>query len=370
MTVDTEQFLAHNGVKGMKWGVVKDPNRSSSHTPSRQPELMLTKKFPSGDQVSIYKNPTPRIAAAIARISPSFKDRLDKGAMFTLKDKDGNKVGDAGFFRTSKTELSLDWVGVKPKYRGKGYASAALQGVVKYAQTEGIKKLTLEVPGNAPDARHIYEKLGFRDDAENQKKLGTQNDEEDLAWGGLTAMSLQVDSMKHEEVDDVAWESAYADQFAQMLSESFDTEGNVMAHAESVDEFLAHNGVKGMKWGVIREKAAAGNRGAQKKLAKADAHWEARVSSSFPLEVHNAAAHKMNNGEIDKLNNDPRWKDRDMSDYSKPATKAYFKEYADMFTKALNEAVPEHGGVSPSGKSKLKMNYDFDEGLSWKIEES
>jgi hypothetical protein len=143
-----------------------------------------------------------------------------------------------------------------------------------------------------------------------------------------------------------------------------------MSDTDRTSEFLAHNGVKGMKWGVIREKAAAGNRGAQKKLAKADAHWEKKVSSSFPFEVHNAAANKMNNGAIEKLNNDPRFKDKDLSDPSKPLTQKYYKTYSDMFTKALNEAVPEHGGVSPSGKSKLKMDFDLDNGLSWKIEES
>jgi RimJ/RimL family protein N-acetyltransferase len=294
MSDTLEDLLEHNGVKGMKWGIVKDKNKSGGKS-SRAPELMLTKTFPSGDSVSIYKNPEPRIAAAIARISPSFKERLDKGAMFTLKDKDGQKVGDAGFYRTSKTELSLDWVGIKPKHRGKGYASAALQGVVKYAQTEGIKKLTLEVPGNAPDARHIYEKLGFRDDAENQKKLGPQNPDEDAAWGGLTAMSLSVDSLKHEEVDDVAWESAFADQFAQMLSESFDTEGNVMAHGENTDEFLAHFGVKGMKWGVRKDDALRGS------TSVSEAHEDAVKAQAAKDKIKVSGVKSLSNTELQAL---------------------------------------------------------------------
>ena len=44
--------------------------------------------------------------------------------------------------------------------------------------------MTLEVPGNSPDARHIYEKLGFV----AQEQISGDDD----IWGGLTSMKLDL----------------------------------------------------------------------------------------------------------------------------------------------------------------------------------
>ena len=59
-----------------------------------------------------------------------------------------------------------------------------MSGVVKYAKQEKFKQITLEVPGDSPDARHIYEKLGF-------KATKVISDEDDV-WGGLTQMILKL----------------------------------------------------------------------------------------------------------------------------------------------------------------------------------
>lgn len=61
-----------------------------------------------------------------------------------------------------------------------------MKGVKKYAEQEGYDKLTLEVPGNSPNARHIYEKLGFKEVSQLSSK------EEDIIWGGLTRMELDI----------------------------------------------------------------------------------------------------------------------------------------------------------------------------------
>lgn len=36
-----------------------------------------------------------------------------------------------------------------------------MQAVVDHAKKQGLEKVTLEVPGISPNARHIYESLGF-----------------------------------------------------------------------------------------------------------------------------------------------------------------------------------------------------------------
>lgn len=57
MTVDAEDFLAHYGVKGMKWGVRKDRNRTTSGTRSRKKppsrrDLKRTQKLAKKQELS------------------------------------------------------------------------------------------------------------------------------------------------------------------------------------------------------------------------------------------------------------------------------------------------------------------------------
>lgn len=60
-----------------------------------------------------------------------------------------------------------------------------MKAVAKYAKSTGCKQVTLEVPGISPNARHIYEKIGFKPTGET---LGERGD----MWDGLTKMRLDL----------------------------------------------------------------------------------------------------------------------------------------------------------------------------------
>lgn len=97
-----------------------------------------------------------------------------------LYDANSNKIGDLQLFHESPTSLNITWLGINERSRGQGYAQAAMNMAENYARKSGLKQLTLEVPGISPDARHIYEKQGF-------KAIGKISDDDDV-WGGLTSM--------------------------------------------------------------------------------------------------------------------------------------------------------------------------------------
>lgn len=101
------------------------------------------------------------------------------------------------------------------------------------------------------------------------------------------------------------------------------------------NSFLEHYGVKGMKWGTRK-----------------DRKWAKNIyTTRSAVKVHNAMAHRMNNGEIDKHNADPRWTGKNLNENPKLAT-LYYKEFAKLQEKVYSQAVADVHGVSPSGSHR------------------
>lgn len=131
--------------------------------------------------------------------------------------------------------------------------------------------------------------------------------------------------------------------------------------SESVDNFLAHHGVKGMKWGVTRQDLDGGGKQvSEKKIEKLDKKFEKTGSSQKSyFKAYNHMADRMNKTEIDRINNDPRFKGKDMTQPSK-LRDAYYKEYSSTATRILNEASASMIGTNASGTKKVTFEYDVD----------
>lgn len=175
--------IYHYGVKGMKWGVRRKRKHDTKydHTNGLDKTVLKTK---NGSEISLVREPTPRLTKLIAKMSPKVRDTLSRSDIMRIKVKDKH-VGDLQLYKESPKSLNIVWVSVNSKYEGNGYGTAVVKGVIDYAKKTKMEQVTLEVPGISPNARHIYEKLGFK-----AEKLISDKDD---VWGGLTSMKLKLD---------------------------------------------------------------------------------------------------------------------------------------------------------------------------------
>lgn len=169
MVVIDINYIEHHGVKGMKWGVRKET---------------YTQKTSRGESITFHMRPQGLIATLLSKMSKRVRDNLDFYADFDMKNEKGKKIGNLACCKETKDSLNIVWLSTNAGYEGKGYGTVATKAAIAFAKDLNMKTVTLEVPGISPNARHIYEKLGF-------KSKGLVTDEDDI-WGGLTAMQLDL----------------------------------------------------------------------------------------------------------------------------------------------------------------------------------
>ena len=184
--------LQHHGIKGQKWGVRRFQNKDGSLTPEGRDRYadsiadtkVYTKK---GVEVVLRKQPTSMIAKMVSKLSKSARDNMERSDFVDIT-VNGKRVGDLQLYRENPKSINVVWVSVDQKHEGNGYGGAVMRAVIDHANKLNMDTVTLEVPGISPNARHIYESIGF-------KAKGQISDDDD-AWGGLTAMELDLKKKK------------------------------------------------------------------------------------------------------------------------------------------------------------------------------
>jgi ribosomal protein S18 acetylase RimI-like enzyme len=179
--------IEHHGVKGMKWGVRKDRSKSTREPLKSLGPDSVSRKTASGEIITLQKVKPNKLVKFLGRVSKGYREGYSKRAELNILDGQGKKVGEASVQKKNSEDLYLNWLGIDKSARGKGYATAVMQAGRDFGKQQGFKRMTLEVPGNSPDARHIYEKLGF-------KVVKEGNPKDDPIWGGLTDMVYEFDA--------------------------------------------------------------------------------------------------------------------------------------------------------------------------------
>ena len=144
--------------------------------------IVLRKK---GESVELHQEPVSSMAKFLGKFIPSAAENNRNYHDYKIKSKDGKTIGTATTNRISDKEINLVWISISGRHGGKGHGQSAMRTILEQARKDGYKYVTLEVPTTSPNAKHIYEKLGFKETGE------TLGDEDDI-WGGLTKMKLKL----------------------------------------------------------------------------------------------------------------------------------------------------------------------------------
>lgn len=97
-------------------------------------------------------------------------------------------VGTCALQKTGATSYELTKMGVRESARGRKAGEFLLQAVIEHAKTLGADPLYLLTNAKCAAAIHLYEKLGFRHDAQIMARYGARYERCDVAMRHVPAV--------------------------------------------------------------------------------------------------------------------------------------------------------------------------------------
>ena len=97
--------IYHYGVKGMKWGVRRKRKQNTKYDHKNELDKTVL-KTKNGSEISLLREPTPRLTKLIAKMSPKVRETLSRSDIMRIKVKDKD-VGDLQLYKESPKSLTL-----------------------------------------------------------------------------------------------------------------------------------------------------------------------------------------------------------------------------------------------------------------------
>ena len=258
-----DDILAHYGVKGMKWGVRKSPEKAAAKA---------EKKLAKADKKWEKKVKTPKTFFALHNAAAAHLNKELPGINARFDAKYGKEINDGVLFDPGNPIT-------------KEYARA-----VNDSFKTGLEKAAKDMGTNPSGTRKV--------------RVVTQNrdsiDHFGWAWG--------TKEVEHAAMDNVDIFVATLDDKGRLIS----VRPDAMAQADQfVSDYLAHYGVKGMKWGVRKSDVPAGETRVTQKGRKLKgeggkglpAHEDAKKAAVSKQKAKGSGIQSLSNQELKDLAN-------------------------------------------------------------------
>ena len=105
---------------------------------------------------------------------------VNKNSYFVLK-ADGKIVAYGGMWIIID-EAHITNICVHPDYRARGFGQKLMQHMIRYARSQGVEGMTLEVRVSNAPALHMYNKLGFKLAGRRKKYYSDTGEDAYIMW--------------------------------------------------------------------------------------------------------------------------------------------------------------------------------------------
>ena len=358
----TQTFLAHYGVKGMRWGVRKDAlttgRYGSTHGPVRAGVRLGGDKRPSGiDKLSDKYNRTDlgKVTTAVTRVLYSGPytavqtaslvaltgaTALSAGATAPVTATVigaiiGQSAATHGLHAAWSNKDNVRRINNNPKYKGKNL--------------KADKKLRKEYHDEQMHSlgRALWDPRGVRLAETRARVTGNPGDKSivvkpyGLIQHSVEDLSLTIDVVYNGTGHILEFVPRVPENIAKKFYEIVNNDGSMaQSDLDFAEEFLAHFGVKGMRWGVRKQDGASGSSGG----LKSNNEWRKETFNSEAAGKILSTATKTQIRDVERINTKYGNKLE-----NRKQQRAYRREVEFAARKNLDAAARKVIGVSPDG---------------------